>query len=338
MTISVRMFNFIGSRTWRRVSLALLLAWTVAVMSALSAQAAPAAAPAQQVGAPVTIDFNNMSSSIVPSTYSGSQEDGYTIIPGGTVKKYRQAFPTPPFNGTILIGNGSGSTLTITRQDAGSFQFKQLDGQCSGCISAGTSLDVQGFLGNTLVGTDSYPLFLHESNPATFAAVNLAGKTIDRLVVNFHNVTGRASTDNIVLGPPAGGTIIINKRTVPAGGTGFGFTDNIAAPNTFTLDDNGSKSFLNVPAGSYTVTEDAVADTFLSSLRCDDDASATPSAVNIVTRTATIKLDAGETVTCTFTNSADDVIIIEKVTWPAGGAGFAFSSDIPGSATFTLDD
>ncbi|MCB0095237.1 MAG: hypothetical protein KDE46_05915, partial [Caldilineaceae bacterium] len=96
MTISVRMFNFIGSRTWRRVSLALLLAWTVAVMSALSAQASPAAAPAQQVGAPVTIDFNNMSSSIVPSTYSGSQEDGYTIIPGGTVKKYRQAFPTPP--------------------------------------------------------------------------------------------------------------------------------------------------------------------------------------------------------------------------------------------------
>ena len=73
------------------------------------------------------------------------------------------------------------------------------------------------------------------------------------------------------------GTVIIEKRTAPAGGTGFGFTDTIAASNSFTLDDGQSRTFLSVAPGSYVVTEDPITDGFLSGLRCDDGASATPS-------------------------------------------------------------
>ncbi|MCJ7510928.1 MAG: hypothetical protein MUP14_08600, partial [Dehalococcoidia bacterium] len=103
--------------------------------------------------------------------------------------------------------------------------------------------------------------------------------------------------------PPAG-TIVIVKATHPAGGTGFGFSDNIAAPNRFTLSDGGTKTFSNVFTDSYTVIEDDAEVTSggfaLGGLICTD--SDGGSSVDLGARKATIDLDAGETVTCTFTN------------------------------------
>ena len=139
---------------------------------------------------------------------------------------------------------------------------------------------------------------------------------------------------------PSTGTIIIEKQTVPAGGFDFGFviTNTVGVATSFALSDTEQFTLPNVPLGTYTVTEDASTGSFLSGLRCNDGTSTVPSTWDIATRTATIGLDPGETVTCIFTNSEDDVIIIEKATLPSGGTGFGFSSDIPGSATFTLDD
>ena len=100
------------------------------------------------------------------------------------------------------------------------------------------------------------------------------------------------------------GTIIIEKVTDPPGGTGFGFTDDIAAPNSFSLDDGGMQTFTNLASGTYTVTEDDPSPAFtLSDLVCQDPDGG--SAVDLGARTATIDLDAGETVTCTFTNTQD---------------------------------
>jgi len=62
------------------------------------------------------------------------------------------------------------------------------------------------------------------------------------------------------------------------------------------------------------------------------------SAFDISTRTATIRVDPGETVVCTFTNTEDDTIAIEKVTIPAGVAGsFSFSQTLDSSGNFALD-
>ncbi|HEX6101000.1 MAG TPA: CHRD domain-containing protein [Thermoanaerobaculia bacterium] len=103
--------------------------------------------------------------------------------------------------------------------------------------------------------------------------------------------------------PPAGagtGTIVIVKNTYPSGGTGFGFTDTIEAPNAFTLDDGGTRTFASVEPGTYTVTEnDPSASGFtLGDVSCDDgDSTGDPFA-----RAATIRVDAGETVTCRFRN------------------------------------
>jgi subtilisin family serine protease len=102
--------------------------------------------------------------------------------------------------------------------------------------------------------------------------------------------------------PDVRGTIKINKTTVPAGRTGFTFTEDITATGNFGLDDGGSITFNDVIPGTYTVTENAPGSFFsLTALSCTDPTSDT--STDLSTRTATIAVAANETVECTFTNS-----------------------------------
>jgi len=100
--------------------------------------------------------------------------------------------------------------------------------------------------------------------------------------------------------PPAGagtGTVIIAKESAPAGGSGFGFTGTLT-PGSFSLNDGGTQTFASVTPGTYTVTEDAVAGWTIGDVACDDaNSTADPFA-----RTATIRVEAGETVQCRFRN------------------------------------
>ena len=102
--------------------------------------------------------------------------------------------------------------------------------------------------------------------------------------------------------PPEGaatGTIIIEKETAPSGGTNFNFTESITSGG-FVLGDGGTRTFNNVAPGTYTVTESdpSGAGSSLADIACADG----DSSGNVNTRTATIRLGAGETVRCTFRN------------------------------------
>lgn len=101
--------------------------------------------------------------------------------------------------------------------------------------------------------------------------------------------------------PPAftTGTIRIVKSTSPAGGTGFDFTDDVpGSGGTFTLDDGGVQTFAGVTEGTYTISEELAAGYSLTDVSCDDaDSTGNPFA-----RTATVRLQGNETVTCTFHN------------------------------------
>ena len=139
--------------------------------------------------------------------------------------------------------------------------------------------------------------------------------------------------------PPNTGDIVIVKDATPADNTPFDFTENIpGAASGFTLTDpaDNTETFDDVAAGSYTVTETGEADWTLDSIVCvdPDNGSTTAGA------TATIDLDAGETVTCTFSNSRDTgTITIVKEATPADNTPFDFTETIPGPGTgFTLTD
>ncbi|MFY3741414.1 MAG: Ca2+-binding RTX toxin-like protein [Candidatus Nitrosomirales archaeon] len=137
------------------------------------------------------------------------------------------------------------------------------------------------------------------------------------------------------------GKIIIEKNTVPNDAQDFNFTRSFGA--SFLLDDdpsNGtlsnSTTFTNVPVGNHTVTEklSQVPAYNLTSIVCTDPDNGTK--VNATTATATIDLDSGETVTCTYTNIRNGKIIIEKNTVPNDAQDFNFTRSF--GASFLLDD
>lgn len=96
-------------------------------------------------------------------------------------------------------------------------------------------------------------------------------------------------------------TIIVRKLTVPSGApTQFTFTGNAAG----TIGDGGSITVGNLNPGSYTSTEQVPAGWTLTSISCDDPNSSG----SVSTATATFNVAAGQTVTCTFTDTTTEKI------------------------------
>jgi hypothetical protein len=87
-----------------------------------------------------------------------------------------------------------------------------------------------------------------------------------------------------------------------------------------------------VVSGTYIVEEanpNSVGSGFdLTALSCDDPDGG--STVDLVNRRATIDVDAEETITCTFTNTAQGTIIVEKSTFPESTTDFTFTGDAAG--------
>jgi hypothetical protein len=98
------------------------------------------------------------------------------------------------------------------------------------------------------------------------------------------------------------GTITIHKTTIPAGGTGFNYTTTGASPlgGSFSLDDGGTKTYTDVPTGSFSVTESAKTGWDLVSLTCT--ATGTGTSASTSGATASITMAAGGVVDCTYTN------------------------------------
>ena len=139
-------------------------------------------------------------------------------------------------------------------------------------------------------------------------------------------------------------TIVINKVTAPASDPqDFAFTTTGSGLSSFTLDTDAgdgtysnTQTFSNIAPGSYTVTETGVSGWDLTNLVCTDPTS--NSSVNIGTGVATINVAAGETVSCTYTNTKEGSITITKVTVPSSHPqDFAFTTTGSGLSSFTLD-
>jgi hypothetical protein len=106
------------------------------------------------------------------------------------------------------------------------------------------------------------------------------------------------------------GEVIVRKVTDPTGGTGFGFTSNVATNPTdssnasFSLDDGGSKDIKNVLGGTYTVTETqpTVTNYTLTSIDCSAGTLA-PTSTDTTTGVTTFTMSPGKVLDCTYTNT-----------------------------------
>ncbi|HET7677274.1 MAG TPA: hypothetical protein VFK38_05420 [Candidatus Limnocylindrales bacterium] len=144
-------------------------------------------------------------------------------------------------------------------------------------------------------------------------------------------------------------TLIVEKQTFPDGATGNftftssgtgadvpGFPGSITSPDDNVLSDGQSFTVANLdPANDYKIVESDPSPNFdLTSISCDDGSSTDASSGVVSTRTATFKLEPGETVKCTFTNTQRNSLIISK---KAKDASTATTGNEPlGGVTFTI--
>ena len=136
------------------------------------------------------------------------------------------------------------------------------------------------------------------------------------------------------------GKIIINKLTSPSGlADSFRFSPSYAAD--FSLTDGGSNDSGYLLPNTYTVVENIVAAWELTGLSCADPDGG--SSTNLASATASIDLDPGETVSCTFTNDPLPNISVTKTPNPASvpetGASVTFSIQVTNNTAeaVTLD-
>ncbi|MEX0993215.1 MAG: hypothetical protein WDZ37_04385 [Solirubrobacterales bacterium] len=96
--------------------------------------------------------------------------------------------------------------------------------------------------------------------------------------------------------------------------------------------------FKEVDPGPYSATEEVPEGWDLTSIECSDQEDA-QGASTTEDSTATFNVQAGEEITCTFLNTKDGEVIIEKQTVPDGaGEQFSFTGDAPIGAFLLSDD
>lgn len=119
---------------------------------------------------------------------------------------------------------------------------------------------------------------------------------------------------------------IVVVKAVDGADAEFGFTGSWLDPQDFTIETSGgtgARTFDDVAPGEHTLTEVAREGYEGTELVCadgvEDGAASTVDGLE-----ATIGLDPGEIVTCTFSNTAWGVLVVDKTTVPASDQEFGF--------------
>jgi hypothetical protein len=218
--------------------------------------------------------------------------------------------------------------VNSTRGDKGSFTFGFTGGLGSFSLQDGQSTNPNY---TNLVPGDY--TFTESSIPAGFAfsSVTCTGGSYDTVAngATVHlgagqNVSCTVNNDDVR------STLVIQKVTHPsADPTLFPFTTTVPGGGSFSLGDGGSQSFVVVP-GSYNATESVPAGWQQTDVSCVG-GSASP-----ISGGVSVTVPASSTVTCTFTNTKEGSIRINKETVPDAAAGsFGFTGDL---GAFDLSD
>ncbi|MBT2517472.1 hypothetical protein J7E29_08515 [Streptomyces sp. ISL-90] len=135
------------------------------------------------------------------------------------------------------------------------------------------------------------------------------------------------------------GAIVINKLVEGVNDAEFDFSsDTLGDFSIDTVDGFGTVTFDNLVPGAYDVSEDPLTGFDTTNLVCVDPDDGT--VVSFEDFSASIDLDAGETVECTFTNTERGLIFVDKETLPNEfdqDFEFAFGGG-EGPIDFTLND
>lgn len=169
----------------------------------------------------------------------------------------------------------------------------------------------------------SLPYSSNTSSSVTFTVTGTIAASATGALANVATVAVGAGTSDATPGNNSAtdtdiptGTIVIVKDAIPNHAQDFAFATTGTGLVAFSLDDDAdatlpnTRTFTGLEAGSYSVTEAAVGGWVLSALVCVDPDNG--STIDLAGRIATIDIDSGETVTCTYTNSKLAVLRLQK--------------------------
>ena len=127
------------------------------------------------------------------------------------------------------------------------------------------------------------------------------------------------------------GTITVSLLMRPEGPADVAFTTDSRSLRPFTLDDDADPAldnavtFRNVKPGAYAIQMASAPDGPLTAIRCTSTGGTDNNAVDVATRTATLNVEAGESVACTFIDAweSGDLLTYSQSDWgdaarPAG--------------------
>jgi CSLREA domain-containing protein len=205
--------------------------------------------------------------------------------PDGNTSEFSECHVGRPVPiGTIVV-----EKRTVPGSDPAKFAFS---GDAAGSIGDGERITVAGLEPGTYRSTEAVP----------------AGWDLTSIACSDQNSSGDPATGSATFNLEVGetvvctftntkrGTVVVEKQTVPDGTAGS-FTFTGASPGT--IGDGGRLTADGLLPGTYSAQEADPGPGFeLESIACDDENSGGDQA----SRTATIRLEPGETVKCVFTN------------------------------------
>ncbi len=293
-------------------------------------------------------DGESASVDLAPGTYSFTE-----TVPGGWVPasvacngSFTATFAPPVVTVTVDVASGETTSCVVTNWElgdvvvekavnpagAGGAEVFSFSGSIVASLGEGGFSPAEVFPMTHTIEESPPPLwFIEDITCDTPGAIEdlLAGD------IEFDVAPGQTVTCTFTNAAP--GRIVVEKVTDPPGSSqDFEFTGSLTATLTDgqsagedvmagTMDSMG---VVTAP-GTYTVSEVVPADWSVDSIECDDSDSGGDPA----TATAMFLVSPGETVTCTFTDRADDgTITVVKETDPAGfDQEFAFSGALSGA-------
>ena len=262
-------------------------------------------------------DLTGVSCSDSNSVGSVADSDAtFNVAPGETVT----CTFTNTKRGTIIV-----EKQTSPKGAVGSFAFT---GDAAGSIGDGGQIVVNDLKPGTYTSTEADPgpnfdlgaIVCDDGQSATASTVDLATAT-----ATFKLDPGE--TVKCVFTNVERGTITIIKNAQPDSEQDFAYTTTGSGLSGFSLDDNGNntdtlsntKTFQNVVAGSYSVTEGSVDGWDLTSIDCNPLGGST---AEISGATANLTLANGGSITCVYTNSKPSIKIVKTAGDAADGAEF----------------
>jgi hypothetical protein len=278
-----------------------------------------------------------------------NQMQANTIVANGTIVIVKDAIPNDAQDFSFNLTNGG----TVDEDFL-------LDDDADGTLPTSESFSVPA--GAYTAIEENIPAGWSLTNiscvdPTSNTSVNLGTATASINVASGETVTCTFTNTK-------GASLTIIKVTDPASDPqdfDFDLTGS-GVPADLDLDTDGGDATLPsqqtftlsaAQLGAKTITESAVAGWTLTNLVCSGDSEST---TNLGTRTATVDIDAGEAVTCTYTNTKHASLTVIKVTDPASdpqdfdfdltGAGVPAdldldtdggNADLPSQQTFNLN-